>query len=172
MSGFTRHQPRHANFKIIHHDSEETKPCHVENDTKTIIRGFLSQASICIYTIILIKTSSQKSRTRVGFVIFYNNDFAALWDCYQVFRLNKNNFLDNFSFIANWKWNFSSFFYGKQTLLAPKTFISAWARVSENWQSAVDYRKCSSLGSELTTFIDGILSKLLFQWVNKRFNLH
>ena len=60
MSGFTRHQPRHANFKIIHHDSEEKKPCHVENDTKTIIRGFLSQAGICIYTIILIKTSPQK----------------------------------------------------------------------------------------------------------------
>ena len=163
MSGFTRHQPRHANFKIIHHDSEETKPCHVENDTKTIIRGFLSQASICIYTIILIKTSSQKSRTRVGFVTFYNNDFAALWDCYKVFRLNKNNFLDNFSFIANWKYNFSSFFYERD-------FDQ---RVSENWQSAAaDYQKWSSLGSKLTTFIDGILSKLLFQWVNKRFNLH
>ena len=28
-SGFTRHQPCHANFKRIHRDSEETKPCHV-----------------------------------------------------------------------------------------------------------------------------------------------
>ena len=34
------------------------------------------------------------------------------------------------------------------------SIIVAWARVSENWQSAVDYQKCSSLGSELTTFID------------------
>ena len=126
----------------------------------------------CIYAIILIKTSSGKPKTRVGYIIFHNNDFAALWDSEKVFRLSKDTFLGNFSFIANWKWNFSSFFYGKQTLLAPKTFISAWARVSENWQSAVDYRKCSSLGSELTTFIDGILSKLLFQWVKKRFNLH
>ena len=90
----------------------------------------------------------------------------------KVFRLSKNTFLGNFSFIVNWKWNFSSFFYGKQTFLAPKLIISAWARVSENWQSAADYRKCSSLGSELTTFNDGILSKLLLQLVKKRFNLH
>ena len=39
-SGFTRHQPRHANFKKIHRDSEETKPCRVENDTKIVISGF------------------------------------------------------------------------------------------------------------------------------------
>ena len=45
-SGFTRHQPRHANFKRIDCDSEETKLCHVENDTKTINSGFLSQASM------------------------------------------------------------------------------------------------------------------------------
>ena len=45
-SGFTRHQPRHANFKKTHRDSEETKPCRVENDTKTVISGFLSQASM------------------------------------------------------------------------------------------------------------------------------
>ena len=45
-SGLTRHQPRHANFKRIHHDSEETKPCHIESDTKTINSGFLSQASM------------------------------------------------------------------------------------------------------------------------------
>ena len=79
----------------------------------------------CIYTIILIKTSSQKSKTRVGYITFYNHDFAALWDCYKVFRLSKNNFLGNFSFIANRKWNFSSFFYGKQTFLAPKLIILA-----------------------------------------------
>ena len=125
-----------------------------------------------VYTIILIKTSSQKSKTRVGYITFYNNDFAALWDCYKVFRLNKNNFLDNFSFITNWKWNFSSFFYSKQTFLVPKSIILIGAKVSENWQSAVDYWKWSSLGSKLTTFIDGMLTKLLFQWVKKRFNLH
>ena len=45
-SGFTRHQPRHANFKRIHRDSEETKPSRVENDKKTVISGFLSQASM------------------------------------------------------------------------------------------------------------------------------
>ena len=50
--------------------------------------------------------------------------------------------------------------------------LSAWARVSENLQSAANYRKCSRLGSELRTFNDGILSKLLFQLVKKRFNLH
>ena len=45
-SGFTRHQPRHANFKRIYCDSEETKLCRVANDTKTVISGFLSQASM------------------------------------------------------------------------------------------------------------------------------
>ena len=44
-SDFTRHQPCHLNFTRIHCDSEETKPC-VENDTKTINSGFLSQASM------------------------------------------------------------------------------------------------------------------------------
>ena len=39
------HQPCQANFKI-HHDSEETKPYHVESDTKTVISGFLFQASL------------------------------------------------------------------------------------------------------------------------------
>ena len=34
------------NFKRIHHDSEEMKPCRVENDTKTINSGFLSEASM------------------------------------------------------------------------------------------------------------------------------
>ena len=54
----------------------------------------------CIYTIVLIKTS-QKSKIRVGYITFNHNDFATLWDCYKVYRLSKNNFLDNFSFIAN-----------------------------------------------------------------------
>ena len=44
-SGFTRHRPCHLNFTRIHCDSEETKLCYVENDTKTINCGFLSQAS-------------------------------------------------------------------------------------------------------------------------------
>ena len=175
LSGFTSHQPRHANFKRIHRDSGETKPCLIENNTETVNNGFFISSqyglNTFIYTIILIKTS-QKSKTRVGYVTFHNNDIAALWDRYKVFRLIKNNFLGNFSFISNWKWNFSSFFYGKQTFLEPKLIFSTWARVSENWLSAADYRKCSSLGSELTTLIDGILSKLLFQWVKKRFNLH
>ena len=46
FSGFTSHQPRHANFKGIHRDSQETKPCRVENDTKTVNRGFLSPVSM------------------------------------------------------------------------------------------------------------------------------
>ena len=133
----TRHQPWHANFKRIHCDSEETKPCCVKNNTKTVNIGLLSQASmglvlVFIYTIILIKTS-QKSKARVvGYVTFHNNDFAALWDCYKVFRSIKNNVLDNFSSIANWKWNFSLFFYSKPTFLVPKLIISIGAGASEN----------------------------------------
>ena len=46
FSGFTSHQPRHANFKRNHCDFEETKPCRVENNTKTVNSGFLSQASV------------------------------------------------------------------------------------------------------------------------------
>ena len=46
FSGFTSHKPRHANFKRIHRDSQETKPGHVENDTKTVSRGFLSLVSM------------------------------------------------------------------------------------------------------------------------------
>ena len=46
FSGFTSHQPPHANFKRIHRDSQETKPCRVENNTKTVNSGFLSQASM------------------------------------------------------------------------------------------------------------------------------
>ena len=68
-------------------------------------------------------------------------------DCNKVFKLSKNNFLGNFNFIANWKWNFSSFLYGKQIFLASKSIISAWARVSENWLSVADYRKYSGFGA-------------------------
>ena len=46
FSVFPSHQPCHANFKRIHSDSQETKPCHVENDTKTINKGFLSPVSM------------------------------------------------------------------------------------------------------------------------------
>ena len=42
----TRYQPRHANFKGIQRDSEQTKPCRFENDPKPVISGFLSQASM------------------------------------------------------------------------------------------------------------------------------
>ena len=35
----------------------------------------------------------------VGYIFFHNNDFVALWDCDKVFRLSKNTFLGNFSFI-------------------------------------------------------------------------
>ena len=77
-SGFTRHQPCHANFKRIHSDSEETKTCCVKNDTKTIVVFYLKPVyglNTCIYKIILIKTSSQMSKTRVGYINSYNNDF-------------------------------------------------------------------------------------------------
>ena len=46
FSGLTSHQPRHANFRRIHCDSQETKPCQVENDTKTVNRGFLPPVSM------------------------------------------------------------------------------------------------------------------------------
>ena len=37
------HQPSHANLKRIHGDSQEMKPCRVENDTKPVNTGFFSQ---------------------------------------------------------------------------------------------------------------------------------
>ena len=46
FSGFTSHQPCHTNFKRIHRDFQETKPCHVENGTKALNRRFLSPASM------------------------------------------------------------------------------------------------------------------------------
>ena len=46
FSGFTSHQPCHANFKRIHCDFKEAKPCRVENNTKTVNSGVLSQASM------------------------------------------------------------------------------------------------------------------------------
>ena len=76
FSGFTSRQPQHANFKRIRRDSEETKPCRVENNTKTVNDGFSSQASI--YTIVLIKITSQKSKTREDYIAFYNIDLSAL----------------------------------------------------------------------------------------------
>ena len=48
FSGFTSLQPRHANFKGIHRDSQEVKPCRVENDTKAVNRGFLSPVSLSL----------------------------------------------------------------------------------------------------------------------------
>ena len=79
----------------------------------------------CIYTIILIKLflRSQKLMT------------LQLRGTTTKSRLSKNNFLGSFSFIANWKWNFSSFFCGKQTFLGSNTIISTWARGFENRQS-------------------------------------
>ena len=46
FSGFTSNQPCHTNFKRIHRDSQETKPCQVENNTKTVNKGFLSPVSM------------------------------------------------------------------------------------------------------------------------------
>ena len=46
FSGFKSHQPHHSNFKRIHCDSQETKPCHIENDKKTVNSGFLSPVSM------------------------------------------------------------------------------------------------------------------------------
>ena len=46
LSGFTSHQPRHANFKRIYRDSQETKLRKFENDRKTVKRGFLSPVSM------------------------------------------------------------------------------------------------------------------------------
>ena len=52
FSGFTSHQPRHASLKRIHRDFEETKPCRVENNTKTENSGFLSQASVGLILVV------------------------------------------------------------------------------------------------------------------------
>ena len=46
LSGFTSHQPCHINFKRIHCDSQEMKPCCVKNDTQTINTGVLSPVSM------------------------------------------------------------------------------------------------------------------------------
>ena len=48
FSGFTNHQLRHTNFKRIHHDFQETKPCRVENDTKTINSGFSASIGLIL----------------------------------------------------------------------------------------------------------------------------
>ena len=149
FSGFTSHQLCYANFKRINCGFEETKPSPVENNTKTENSGFFisrqNGLNTCSYPIFLIKTSSQNSKTRVSYIVFQNNGFAALRDGNKVFRLSKNTFIDKFSFIANWKRSFSSFCYGKQTFLAPKLMIVAWDSVSENWQSAAGNQKWSSL---------------------------
>ena len=52
FSGFTSHQPCHTNFKRIHCDFEETKPCHVDNNTKTVNSEFLSQASMGLILVV------------------------------------------------------------------------------------------------------------------------
>ena len=43
---FHNKPPRHADVKRIRHDSQETKLCCVENDTKTVNSGVLSPVSI------------------------------------------------------------------------------------------------------------------------------
>ena len=69
--------------------------------------------------ILLLETPSQKYKTRVGCITFYNNNFAALWDHYKVFRLSKNDFLGNFSFIVNRKWNSHHFSTVKKPFWGP-----------------------------------------------------
>ena len=73
------------------------------------------ELNTCIYTFVLIKTS-QKSTTRVGYITFHNNEFAALWDHYKVFRLSKNNLVS----LTTENGIFASFLYGRQTFLVPK----------------------------------------------------
>ena len=59
FSGFTSHQPCHTNFKRIHHNSLEMKPCCVENDTKTASRGFLFPVSVGL-TLVFTQLFSSK----------------------------------------------------------------------------------------------------------------
>ena len=56
FSDFTSQKQRHANFKGVRRDSQETKPCQVENDTETLNRGFLFPVSMGL---ILILTKSK-----------------------------------------------------------------------------------------------------------------
>ena len=49
------------------------------------------------------------------FLTFHNHDFAALQDFFKVFRLSKNNFLDNFSFIVYCENGIFYHFSGKNT---------------------------------------------------------
>ena len=77
-----------------------------------IVGFYLKPVSLntCFYTIILVKTLCQKSKTRVTFLSCQNIDFTASQDDFKVFRLSKNNFLRIFSLISNQKRHFPSFF--------------------------------------------------------------
>ena len=61
--------------------------------------------------------------------------------------MNNNNFLDNFSFIANWKWDFSPFFYGKKNLFGTQIDHFNWSKgfwklaVSSGLQKMVKFGK-------------------------------
>ena len=46
FSGLHNKPPHHADLQRIHHDSQETKPSCVENDTKTVNSGFLSPVNM------------------------------------------------------------------------------------------------------------------------------
>ena len=61
---------------------------------------------------------------------FHNNEFAALWDHYKVFRLSKNNLVS----LTTENGIFESFLYGSQTFLVPKSIISTRATISENFE--------------------------------------
>ena len=50
ISSFISHQTRHASFKRIHRDSQETKPYRVENDTKTVNIGFYLSMGLMVTT--------------------------------------------------------------------------------------------------------------------------
>ena len=52
FSGFTSHQPCHANFKRFHCNFDKTKPCRIENNTKTKNSGVLSQFSMGLVLVI------------------------------------------------------------------------------------------------------------------------
>ena len=114
LSGFSSH---HANFDREFTMIIEKRELRKNLKQQNLISGHY-ELNPCFDTTILVKTTSQNSKTRILYHNCHNIDFTASQDHFKVFRLSKNNFLGNFSLIANHKWNFSLFFHGKQQLLA------------------------------------------------------
>ena len=112
----------------------------------------------------MIKTS-QKSKTRVHYLTFHNNDFVALRTATKSLHWAKITFQTVLASLPTENGILHLF-----SVVSIPSWYPNWSfqlEISENWQPAKNNQIWSSLGSKLTTFIDGILPKLLFQWLKK-----